>query len=72
MQMMLNDCLQVKQQKITVKRFIEANMFSCLLALCIIFVIVVVIVMLIMRDRNRLAKTDALTGLYNRYGLSEE
>lgn len=30
------------------------------------------IVMLIMRDRNRLAKTDALTGLYNRYGLSEE
>ena len=33
---------------------------------------VVVIVMLIMRDRNRLAKTDALTGLYNRYGLSEE
>ena len=28
--------------------------------------------MLIMRDRNRLAKTDALTGLYNRYGLSEE
>lgn len=72
MQMMLNDCLQVKQQKITVKRFIEANTFSCLLALCIIFVIVVVIVMLIMRDRNRLAKTDALTGLYNRYGLSEE
>ncbi|WP_343088050.1 hypothetical protein [Roseburia faecis] len=25
-----------------------------------------------MRDRDRLAKTDALTGLYNRYGLVEE
>lgn len=72
MQMMLNDCLQVKQEKITVRRFIEANTFACLLALCIIFIIIVVVVLLIMRDRNRLAKTDALTGLYNRYGLAEE
>ena len=71
-QMMLNECLQVKEQKISVKRFIEANTIACLLALCILFVVVVVIVVLIMKDRERLAKTDALTGLNNRYGLREE
>lgn len=72
MQMILNDCLQVKQERITVKRFIEANPFPCLIALCVIFAIVVCAVILITRDRARLAKTDALTGLNNRYGLREE
>lgn len=70
-QMMLNDCLQMKQEKITVRRFIEANTFACLLALCIIFAIVVLVVVLVTRDRARLAKTDALTGLNNRYGLRD-
>lgn len=71
-QIMLNNSLKTDQQKITVRRFIEANTIPCLLALTVIFILVVLGVILIMRDRDKIAKTDALTDLNNRYGIRDE
>lgn len=71
-QIMLNNSLKSDQQKITMKRFIEANTIPCLLTITIIFIIIVLGVIFIMRDRDKIAKTDALTGMNNRYGIRDD
>lgn len=70
-QIMLNNSMKTEQQQITIRRFIEANTIPCLLALILVFMIIVVVITIIMRDRARIAKTDALTGISNRYGIHD-
>ncbi len=71
-QIMLNNSMKTEQQQITVRRFIEANTIPCLLALIFVFVVIVGVIMAVTRDRARIAKTDALTGISNRYGIQDQ
>lgn len=70
-QIMLDECMKSESQNVTLKRFIEANTIPCLIALAAFFAIIIVLVVMIARQRAKIAKIDALTGLYNRYGIRD-
>ena len=70
-QIMLDECMKSESQNVTLKRFIEANTIPCLIALATFFAIIIVLVVMIARQRAKIAKIDALTGLYNRYGIRD-
>lgn len=70
-QIMLDECLKSENQDITLTRFIEANTIPFLIAVTLFFGIIIILVVLLARQRSKIAKIDALTGLYNRYGIRE-
>lgn len=71
-QVMLNSNLQSGKQRVTVRRFIKENTILCLFMLSFVSAVIMILIWAFMRDRARIAKTDALTGLNNRYGLREQ
>ena len=70
-QIMLDENMRTENQKVTLKRFIEANTMLSILVLSAFFVIIIIMVVILARQRADMAKHDALTGLYNRYGIRE-
>ena len=70
-QIMLDECMKSDGQNVTLKRFIEANTIPCLIAVTAFFAIIIILVVLLARQRSKIAKIDALTGLYNRYGIRD-
>lgn len=70
-QIMLDECMKSENQNVTLKRFIEANTIPCLIAVTVFFGIIIILVVLLARQRSKIAKIDALTGLYNRYGIRD-
>lgn len=71
-QIMLNESVKSEEQRITVKRFIEANTIQSFLALSVFFAIIIILVVTMAIQRAKIAKVDALTGLHNRYGIRSQ
>lgn len=59
-QIMLREYADPPVQPVTVKRFVEANPFICLIVLSSIFLLIVVTIIVIMREKDRSAKKHAL------------
>ena len=70
-QIMLDESMRTENQQITLRRFIEANTMLSLLVLSAFFAVIIIMVVILARQRAKMAKLDALTGLYNRYGIRE-
>lgn len=70
-QIMLDKCMKSENQQITLKRFIECNTIACLIAVIVFFALIILAVVYMARQRARIAKIDALSGLYNRYGIRD-
>lgn len=70
-QIMLDESMRTENQQITLRRFIEANTMLSLLVVSAFFAIIIIMVVILARQRAKMAKLDALTGLYNRYGIRE-
>lgn len=68
-QIMLSESMKSEHQRITVKRFIEANTIPSLIAVSAFFAIIIIFVVIMARQRSKMARMDALTGLHNRYGI---
>lgn len=68
-QIMLDESMKSEHQRITVKRFIEANTIPNLIAVSAFFAIIIILVVIVARQRSKIARIDALTGLHNRYGI---
>lgn len=71
MQIMLDEYMKSENQSVSFKRFVEANTILFLIALIILFAIIIAVIVIFARQRAKIAKVDALTGLYNRYGIRD-
>lgn len=68
-QIMLDESMKNGNQQVTLKRFIEANTIPCLVAVNLFFGIILILIVIMARQRAKMVRMDALTGLYNRYGI---
>lgn len=59
-QVMLREYMEPPAKEITLKRFIEANPFDCILALCLLFLLIVAAIVVIMREKDKSARKHAM------------
>lgn len=70
-QIMLDEYMKSENQSISFKRFVEANTIPFLIALVVLFALIIAVIVIFARQRAKIAKIDALTGLYNRFGIRD-
>lgn len=70
-QIMLDENMRTENQQISLKRFIEANPIPSIIVVIAGSVIIILFIVIMTRQRSKIAKIDALTGLNNRYGIRE-
>lgn len=68
---MLDEYMKSENQSVSFKQFVEANTIPFLVALKILFALIIAVIVIFARQRAKIAKVDALTGLYNRYGIRD-
>ena len=68
---MLDEYMKSENQSVSFKRLVEANTIPFLVALKILFALIIAVIVIFARQRAKIAKVDALTGLYNRYGIRD-
>lgn len=71
MQIMLDESMKTEDQRVTLGRFIEANTIPSLIAISVFFAVIILAVVILARQRAKMARIDALTGIYNRYGIQK-
>ena len=70
-QIMLDEYMKSENQSVSFKRFVEANTIPFMIALILLFAVIIAVIVIFARQRAKIAKVDALTGLYNRYGIRD-
>ena len=68
---MLDEYMKSENQSMSFKQLVEANTIPFLVALKILFALIIAVIVIFARQRAKIAKVDALTGLYNRYGIRD-
>lgn len=68
---MLDEYMKSENQSVSFKQLVEANTIPFLVALKILFALIIAVIVIFARQRAKIAKVDALTGLYNRYGIRD-
>lgn len=59
-QVILREYMELPPKEVTLKRFIEANPFGCMIALCLVFLLIVVAIVAVMREKDKSAKKHAV------------